>query len=63
MRDRKLLKLEDAVRKMTSFPAQRVGLLDRGLLRPGMKADIVIFDAATARRMKTRTSTRKASTP
>ena len=31
---------------MTSFPAQRVGLLDRGLLRPGMKADIVIFDAA-----------------
>ncbi len=32
---------------MTSFPAQRVGLLDRGVLRPGMKADIAIWDAAT----------------
>ncbi|HXI11677.1 MAG TPA: D-aminoacylase [Thermoanaerobaculia bacterium] len=49
VRERKLLTLEDAVRKMTSFPAQRVGLLDRGLLRPGMKADLVIFDAARIR--------------
>jgi N-acyl-D-aspartate/D-glutamate deacylase len=32
---------------MTSFPAQRVGLLDRGVLRPGMKADIAVWDAAT----------------
>lgn len=45
VRDKKLLTLEDAVRKMTSFPAQRVGLLDRGILRPGMKADVVVFDA------------------
>lgn len=45
VRERKLLTLEDAIRKMTSFPAQRVGLTDRGLLRPGMKADVVVFDA------------------
>lgn len=45
VREKKLLTLEDAVRKMTSFPAQRVGLLDRGILRPGMKADVVVFDA------------------
>jgi N-acyl-D-aspartate/D-glutamate deacylase len=31
---------------MTSFPAQRVGLHDRGVLRPGMKADIAVWDAA-----------------
>ncbi len=47
VRERKILTLEDAVRKMSSFPAQRLGLSDRGLLRPGMKADIVIFDPVT----------------
>jgi dihydroorotase/N-acyl-D-amino-acid deacylase len=46
-RERRAISLPDAVRKMTSFPAQRVGLLDRGVLRPGMKADIAIWDAAT----------------
>jgi N-acyl-D-amino-acid deacylase len=46
VRDRKVLTLEDAVRKMSGYPAERLGLLDRGLLRPGMKADIVIFDPA-----------------
>jgi N-acyl-D-aspartate/D-glutamate deacylase len=34
---------------MTAFPAQRLGLTDRGILRPGMKADIVIFDPARVR--------------
>jgi N-acyl-D-amino-acid deacylase len=45
VRDEGVLLLEDAVRKMTSFPAQRLGLPDRGLLKPDMWADIVIFDA------------------
>jgi N-acyl-D-amino-acid deacylase len=49
VRERKTLTLEDAVRKMTSFPAQRLGLFDRGLLRPGMKADIVVFDPERVR--------------
>ena len=47
VRDEKLLTLEEAVRKMTSRPAARVGLADRGIIRPGMKADIVVFDPAT----------------
>ncbi len=44
VRERHTITLEDAVRKMSSFPAARLGLLDRGLLRPGMKADIAILD-------------------
>lgn len=42
-----LLTLEDAVRKMTSATAARLKLRDRGLLREGMYADVVVFDAAT----------------
>jgi len=49
VREKRALSLEDAIRKMTSLPAQRLGLHDRGLLRPGMKADIVIFDPARVR--------------
>lgn len=45
VREKKVLSLEDAVRKMSSFPAARAGIHDRGLLRPGMKADVVVFDA------------------
>lgn len=44
VRDLHLLTLESAVRKMTSLPAQRVGLMERGLLRPGMYADVTVFD-------------------
>lgn len=44
VRDEHLLTLEDAVRKMTSRPAARVGLTDRGVLRPGMIADVTVFD-------------------
>ena len=44
VRDEHLLTLEEAVRKATSQAAGRVHLTDRGLLRPGMKADIIVFD-------------------
>jgi N-acyl-D-amino-acid deacylase len=47
VRNRKLLRLEDAVRKMTSLNAAKAGILDRGLLRPGQYADVVIFDPVT----------------
>jgi N-acyl-D-amino-acid deacylase len=43
-RDHRWFPLEDAVRRMTSVAAQRFGLSDRGLLRPGMAADLVLFD-------------------
>ncbi|MEK7406390.1 MAG: D-aminoacylase [Acidobacteriota bacterium] len=47
VRERKAISLEEAIRKMTSMPAARLRLPDRGLLRPGMQADIAIFDPAT----------------
>ena len=53
VREEKLLTLEEAVRKMTSRPAARVGLSDRGILRPGMAADITVFDPETVRDVST----------
>jgi N-acyl-D-amino-acid deacylase len=47
VREERLLTLEDAIRKMTSLPAQTVSLRDRGLIREGNWADIVIFDSNT----------------
>lgn len=47
VREKKVLTLPDAIRKMTSLPASITGLSDRGLLRPGMAADITIFDPKT----------------
>jgi N-acyl-D-aspartate/D-glutamate deacylase len=44
VREEHVLGLEDAVRKMTSLPAQRMKLVDRGILREGMWADLVVFD-------------------
>ncbi len=53
VRDEKLLTLEEAIRRFTSRPAARVGIADRGILRPGMKADITVFDSATVRDVST----------
>jgi N-acyl-D-amino-acid deacylase len=47
VREEKVLTLEDAVRRMTSFPAQKLSLADRGLVKKGYKADLVIFDPQT----------------
>ena len=55
-RDEGFLSLPDAIRRMTSFAAQRLGLQDRGLLRTGMKADVVVFDPGTIGSPATRTS-------
>jgi N-acyl-D-amino-acid deacylase len=49
VREKRVLTLEDAIRKMTSFPAARFGLSDRGMIRPGHMADLTLFDAATVR--------------
>jgi N-acyl-D-amino-acid deacylase len=45
VREQHVITLQEAVRKMTSMPAGRVGLADRGVLRAGMKADVAIWDA------------------
>jgi dihydroorotase/N-acyl-D-amino-acid deacylase len=53
VRDEHLFTLEEAVRKATSQAADRTNLSDRGVLRPGMKADIVVFDAEKIRDVAT----------
>jgi N-acyl-D-amino-acid deacylase len=53
VRDEKVLTLEEAIRKMTSLPASRMGLTDRGIVRPGMFADVVAFDPALVQERST----------
>jgi dihydroorotase/N-acyl-D-amino-acid deacylase len=53
VREDKALTLEDAIRKFSALPAQRLRLADRGLIKAGMWADVVIFDPATVRDMAT----------
>ena len=45
--------LEEAIRRFTSRPAARVGIADRGILKPGFKADITIFNPETVRDVST----------
>ena len=47
IRDRQVLSLEEGIRRMTSLPAERLGLRDRGLLQPGLAADVTVFDKST----------------
>jgi N-acyl-D-amino-acid deacylase len=49
VREQRVIRLEEAIRKMTSLPAQRFRLTERGLVRPGMWADVVVFDAGKVR--------------
>jgi N-acyl-D-aspartate/D-glutamate deacylase len=62
VREERVLTLEDAVRKMSSAVADRLGLRDRGLLRPGFLADVVVFDPATVSDRSTFTDPHQLST-
>jgi N-acyl-D-aspartate/D-glutamate deacylase len=53
--ERGTFSLQEAVRKMTSFPADILGIEDRGRLRPGSKADVLVFDPARVRALATYT--------
>jgi len=55
VREEKIISLQEAIRKMTSFPAQKLGLKDRGLIKEGIWADIVVFDI---KRIKDRATSR-----
>jgi dihydroorotase/N-acyl-D-amino-acid deacylase len=62
VREEHTMRLEEAVRKMTSLAASRVGILDRGILRPGMMADITVFDFAAIKDMATYTDSLRYAT-
>ncbi|MGB2582337.1 MAG: amidohydrolase family protein, partial [Thermoplasmata archaeon] len=47
--DKHVVSIEEMIRKMTSSPAQRLGITDRGMIREGMMADVVVFDPLTIR--------------
>jgi N-acyl-D-amino-acid deacylase len=53
VREQHVLTLEEAVRKMSSFPATRMGLTDRGLVRVGMKADLALFNPSEVKDLAT----------
>jgi len=53
VREEKKLTLEDAIRKFSALPAQRMRLTDRGVLKQGMWADVVVFDPETIRDLAT----------
>jgi N-acyl-D-aspartate/D-glutamate deacylase len=56
VRERQVLTLEEAIRRMTALPAQWLGIRDRGTLAVGQQADVVIFDAASVRDRATYTA-------
>ena len=53
VREEKLMTLQEAVRKMTSLTVQRLGIVDRGVVRPGMYADLTVFDPDTIAKRST----------
>ena len=62
VREERKLSLQDAIRKMTSYPALRVGITDRGMIRDGLKADLVVFDADEIRAHATAQQPKELST-
>lgn len=62
VRENKWLSLESAINKMTAMPASRLGLSDRGLIKKGMMADLVLFDAASVQDNATFAEPQKLST-